>query len=357
MASLNLDAVIARLRKNLKKYGEAIPGLWKVIDEARAQSSTKWPSWCFAPIELVRAVVVGAALNSGFRDPKPLLTDLVATTMLAAWRTTQGIYVFDPDVQSSIWNTSLDGDIPSEVLLHLPEWCCFVCATGSVFGEEVLGFLVSLNKDSEQLPPELWLLVIYKDEDAEVEPLCLTLTGSITDAIAGGLAKLERTTFAMKPEQKAPVLERLRTRYIGAVRDLAGMVSLVLYLAADNREISNPNSGGQPTNPKPTKTKRGVRIFPASEPKRWDVGWRLGAALRQAQMSLEESSPLPPGDGELQRTSPRGHIRRAHWHSFWSGARTSSARVLRVKWLPPTAINLQDIEDLPATIHKVGMPK
>jgi hypothetical protein len=41
--------------------------------------------------------------------------------MLAAWRATQGIYVFDSDVRRDIWNTPVSGDIPSDVLFHLPE--------------------------------------------------------------------------------------------------------------------------------------------------------------------------------------------------------------------------------------------
>jgi hypothetical protein len=72
----------------------------------------------------------------------------------------------------------VSGDIPSDILFHLPEWCCFVSAPGRVFEEEVLGFLASLNSDSEGLPPELWLLVVYKEEDGDVEPLCLTLVGA-----------------------------------------------------------------------------------------------------------------------------------------------------------------------------------
>ena len=182
----------------------------------------------YAPIELVRGLLVGAAENSGYRNPKPLLTDLVGVAMLAAWRTTQGIYVFDPDLQDAIWNTPVSGDIPSEVLFHLPEWCCFVSAPGSVFDEEVLGFLVSLNSDSEGLPPELWLLVIYKEADEDVEPLCLTLVGSIRDAISGGLAKLERTTLATRPEQKDASLAHLKARYVSHIHDLEGMVSLAL---------------------------------------------------------------------------------------------------------------------------------
>ena len=212
----------------------------------------------------------------------------------------------------------------------------------------MLGFLVSLNSDSEALPPELWLIVVYKEGDEVVEPLCLTLVGSISEAISGGLAKLERTTHATSPEQKDAALARLKARYTSHIHELEGMVSLALYLASENREISNPH-GQQPHNPKPTNTKRGPRTFPASAPTKWDVGLRLGAALRAAREYREPDE----AQNTAERASPRGHIRRAHWHSFWSGSRGSDRRALRVKWLPPIPVNLADVEDLPATIHKV----
>ena len=347
MIPSEIDAAAKQLRGLLKKYGEAIPGLWTAIDDLRSRSRVTWPAWCFTPIEVIRGLLVGAAMASGYRNPKPLLVDLVGVTTLAAWRTTQGIYVFDSDVQRDIWNTPISGDIPSEVLFHLPEWCCFVSAPGRVFGEEILGFLVSLNSDSEQ-PPELWLLVVYRDESAHVEPLCLTLAGSITDAISGGLAKLERTTLAANPREKDDALARLQVRYASHLADLQGMISLALYLASENREISNPHNQ-LPKNPAPTKTKRGPRIFPPDKPTLWDVGLRLGNALRDAR-ELQERNESEIISG---RASPRGHIRRAHWHSYWSGSRVSENRVLRVKWLPPIAVNLSDLEDMPATIHRV----
>ncbi len=62
------------------------------------------------------------------------------------------------------------------------------------------------------------------------------------------------------------------------------MISLVLYLAADNREISNHHVE-QPMNLRPTKAKHGVRVFPASEPRRWDVGAVGSSAAPGANIS------------------------------------------------------------------------
>jgi hypothetical protein len=79
--------------------------------------------------------------------------------------------------------------------------------------------------------------------------------------------------------------------------------------AAENKEVG----GGKrvPTRPKPQKTKKGLRIFAPDQPSRWEVGYRLWAALKQA---LSEHEPAEqPGT----HASPRPDIRRAHWHSFW----------------------------------------
>ena len=171
-----------------------------------------------------------------------------------------------------------------------------------------LGFLVSLNSDSEALPPELWLLVVYKQDNVDVEPLCLTLVGGLTQASQGGLAKLKRTTLAASPQQKEAALARLYARYDRHIQNLEGMVSLALYLASENREISN-SLGQQPKNPGPTSTKHGPRTFPAASPTKWDVGLRLGAALRAAR----EQKPNA------------GY--------FSSGSRGLDNRPIRVKWL------------------------
>jgi len=80
----------------------------------------------------------------------------------------------------------------------------------------------------------------------------------------------------------------------------------------------------------------------------WDVGTRLGAALRMAYQAAETGQGDP--DPDTGRARPRAHIRRAHWHTFLAGAERSERRV---KWLPPIPVNLEDVGTLPATVRKV----
>ena len=49
-------------------------------------------------------------------------------------------------------------------------------------------------------------------------------------------------------------------------------------------------------------------------------------------------------------TRPRAHIRRAHWHRFWTGPRDGE-RTPRVKWLPPIPVNVDDLDAMPAVVH------
>ncbi len=84
-----------------------------------------------------------------------------------------------------------------------------------------------------------------------------------------------------------------------------------------------------------------------SSPTTWEVAYRLGARLRAA---IREVDDVEPGT----HASPRAHIRRAHWHSIWTGPIDSNQRKIVLKWLPPIPVNVDDDEELPAVIRPVG---
>ena len=108
----------------LGSFSRLYPDAWKHVDEFRANRKGlgNWPGWCFMPLAGAYAIVSkGATLRS--IDQARHVGVLGA---LAAWRVTQGIYRFDPTVLDALWETPVTGDIPTEVLYHLPEWCVYV---------------------------------------------------------------------------------------------------------------------------------------------------------------------------------------------------------------------------------------
>ncbi|MFL5303058.1 MAG: hypothetical protein ACJ79R_22230, partial [Anaeromyxobacteraceae bacterium] len=125
---------------------------------------------------------------------------------------------------------------------------------------------------------------------------------------------------------------------------LAPMVNLTLYVCARNAEMRDAaGKRERPANPRPTKTSAGPRLFPPDRPTTWDVGYRTGAALAAASASAGE----PQGG---THASPRPHIRRAHWHHFWTGPRAGE-REIALRWLPPIPVNVDDEHGIVPTIH------
>ena len=54
-------------------------------------------------------------------------------------------------------------------------------------------------------------------------------------------------------------------------------------------------------------------------------------------------------------SSPRPHVRAAHWHTFWVGPRSAKFpdRKPIIRWLPPIPIGMNWRRELPTNIHMV----
>ena len=110
--------------KILSTFGRLYPDAWKQVDEFRASRKElgDWPDWCFLPLAGTYAIV-----SKGKTVQSPNQAHHIGILgALAAWRVTQGIYRFDLTTFDALWKTPVTGDIPTEVLFHLPEWCVYI---------------------------------------------------------------------------------------------------------------------------------------------------------------------------------------------------------------------------------------
>jgi len=329
--------------KILSTYGHLYPDAWKRVDEFRASRKDlgDWPDWCFLPLAGTYAIV-----SKGKTLQSPSLVQHVGILgALAAWRVTQGIYRFDPTTFDALWATPVSGDIPTEVLFHLPEWCVYIPTPDKIWqGSTLNGFFAHLEHDVKDRRTELRLVLDVSGAAGDqlvVMPIHLG-KGGVTEGV-GAMMKESARHFPVTVYTAPGEAERLSS-------DISPLVSLLLYLCSQAAEIKEAGAGMRaPSHPKPQKTKKGMRIFAPEHPSRWEVGYRLGAALRQALCEHE------PGESTGTHASPRPHIRRAHWHSFWVGKKDQpNARSVTLKWLPPIPVNVTGVDDLTTTVRDVG---
>lgn len=331
-----------RLHGYLRGYSAEYPGAWKTFENFRADRGKglpRWPEWCWCPLAASYAIVSGGGDSRVPLDRQP---DVGILGALGAWRMTQGIYRFDADVFAALWTTPLDR-LPTDVFYHLPEWCVYIDAPpGYSLNIPLLGWFAHLEWDAETARPELRLVLEFGDT---LHPFVIHLTApTLAGCVEATVAETQRQARIMKIPIRGFEAGAQPQDVDVLTRSLAPIVSVVLYLCSEAADIADlRGKREQPGNPMPVKTKRGLRTFPADGPTVWLTGYRIGAALRLA----DRREATDTGGGT--HASPRPHIRRAHWHSFWLGPRDGE-RQLVARWLPPIAVGRGD---LVPTIHRV----
>jgi hypothetical protein len=329
--------------RTLGSFSRLYPDAWKQVDQFRANRKGlgDWPDWCFLPLAGAYAIV-----SKGAR-PRSLdqAGHIGVLGALAAWRVTQGVYRFDPTTFEALWQTPVTGDIPTEVLHHLPEWCVYLPTPGQKWhGDALHGFFSHLEYDVKDRRTELRFVLDVigpGGDDLIVMPVHLG-QGGVADGLAAMMREAARYT---------PVTVQTPEGLVeGLTDDLSPLVSIVLYLCSQAAEIRDGGGGDRvPTRPQPLKIKKGSRLFPPGRPTPWKVGYRLGAALRTAMAGHEAGA-----ESSGAHARPRPHVRRAHWHSYWVGQKDRpESRSVILKWLPPVPVNVQDVDDLTPTVRDV----
>ncbi len=321
------DAIL-RPAKIVGTYGRLYPDAWKQVDEFRSKRKElgNWPDWCFLPLSAISTIVSKAKT---LQSPNQA-HHIGILGALAAWRVTQGIYRFDPTTFDALWNTPVAGDIPAQVLFHLPDWCVYIPTPAQTWqGAALNGFFAHLESGLNTRRTELRLLLDVTGaagDQLEVIPIQLGNGG-----VAAGVGKMTKEAarqFPVTMYTPDGVVETLSS-------DVSPLVSLVLYLSSQAAEIQETGGGKRvPARPKPQKTKKGMRIFPPDHSSCWEVGLHLGAALKHALSELESSKPTGT------HASPRLPIRRGRWQSLRDGKPDQpDARSVTLKWLSPIPVN------------------
>ena len=289
-----------------------------------------WPDWCWAPLAAAVAVV-----SRGTPDPEQARMgawDAPAVAALAAWRATQGMYRFSPALWDALSRTEI-GTLPGGVLERLPEWCVALDLreTSFRYGDQKPDYcLAHLEWDVPTHKAELRMLFLLENDFAtEIVHLEGSLSDGIRAAYDTALKNLPLARPDMlpadSPQAAADILLDMRNEAEKKAQEITPIVSALLYLCSDEPDIAGRKPEDRPTRTGWERTLPSGKLeYGPTSPRVWEVG-------REVSRKITAAMQQP----DTQEGGVRLHVRRAHWHLYWTGRGRKDPRI---RWLWPTLV-------------------
>lgn len=295
-----------------------------------------WPGWCYFPMAATYAILTQGADASRAKDMLSNPEELSILTAAISWSPFKSVYRFDATVANELCTQALDGQIPVQALLHMPEPCVFIEAAVNFVDRHYDGFFAWLENDTgEGTATGMELRLLYVDRQQNAASFPVILRGTIDDSVQA-LTQSAANRSAFAPTiNPAAIADAIRA-------DVAAAINLVLYLCSEEPDINGEHTW---------RSRPRDATKPLKAAVKWDVGLRVGNAIRrykneQAQKEVEEEKIRK----RESRAAPRPHIRRAHWHHFWRGPKDGQ-RELILHWLPPVPVKTEWEQEQPVVIR------
>lgn len=272
---------------------------------------------------------------------------------LYLWRSSKNVYRFDNTVRKMLFEQiNDDTEIQIEVLKKLPYPAFYIelpdaCLPDSLGKKQLYGFFVHVTQSIQVSKCDLIFNFILNNGDTlntVIDLNCKFLSEAV-DKFYTDIEKLEPMTKFRKTEKTQQYFANSK---IGFKEITEKALQLVLYICSKSNDILE-----NAEQKKIYKASQSIHDK-FSEIKKFDVGFRIGAAIRDAKkpnanVDNKEQSAI---DDKKIRKSPIAHERRAHWQHYWVGEKGNKQII--IKWILPTFVNWQNKnEESPVVIHTV----
>lgn|GEM_PF-646550 len=184
--------------------------------------------------------------------------------------------------------------------------------------------------------------IIYLFEDMYMTPTGFSIEANTVEEIIAELRESQKRVIKMSKNSKSGFDENEAPPDCGllaqntAYQRIQKFMNVLLYLCSQNAEITERYVPDISLKHNPKKKRSEATIS--------EVGYRIGATLRSSYASSMNFSSKETG------RSVTPHLRRAHWHHYWTGA-LDGDRDLILKWIEPTFVG--GANDPIPVVHKV----
>lgn len=296
---------------------------------------------------------------------------------LYTWRMNKQIYEFDPDIATELVR-SFDSaaSLPIEAFEEMPYEGLYMAVNGtpfSAFATKDITFDKSNNKIKS-----IAFYIPANDKTISIPLVRDTIAKCMDADYQANIARLHdpKCINELKvayPHMTESAIEKAiiesYTKGYQAEKELLEMcISLLLYLCSQNAEITDTSGNtidiknedrkknslssealNITIDPAPAKTKQ-------KKSRTLKVGYRIGKAIRYSknhQLNPESTIPASVNTSNGSHTKKSAHVRRGHYHHYWTGSHKDGTRKLILKWTAPAFINASGIDDIIPTLHRI----
>ena len=275
------------------------------------------------------ASVLVQSLNTAGFQKQFSSKEAVKYYCLGKWREFKTAYSIHSEFLKALSNTE-DATLKTEVFRRLPVPSFYLeCSR-----EPVCGYIVVTEPHNDG--DCLIAITEVNGIDFEKQSL-LTRECSLWfqdgETVLDALQRLINKTDHTSPDIAGTVLENMTTADDPLLKRLYQRLNVVISIAyylgslnPDIRKIKTPKE-------KRPKDASGKRL----NYRRWEVGYREGASIEKMLQQSEPAEPTGKSHKVLYKMRP--HVRRAHWHHYWTGR---GRQKLVVKWIAPILVNNTD---------------
>lgn len=305
---------------------------------AKKEGVVGWPDFCMLPINAAYTYLANA-VDDEMAAPM-MASELTACWM---WRQNKVMYAFDATLSEMLKAQAEDVQgteiLPSELLMHLPYPIMYIKAPSAFPGLD--GFFFWLDYDVNNGNTELRLQWLSDDMQTSVARVLHLLPGENLQACIYDTMKTSAENVGTIPA--FPADDMLR-----AAQPIIGALQFVLYLLSENSDVKeNVQVRREAMALKKNKSRVNIKV---EKPfvRTYDVGVRIGAEFRKYKRAEADTSQGATG----RASSPSPHMRRGHWHHYWTGP-LDGDRKLILKWTAPVFVGGAQNGNSDVVVHPV----